>query len=181
MNIDWKHVDVKDLAAIVGATLKKKNIDVLLVGGACISIYSDNKYISGDLDFISHAALKEISKALQEIGFRRESSRHFMRDDCPFFIEFVSPPAAVGSEPIHSKNEIATRYGKIVLLTPTDAVKDRLAAYYHWNDPQALQQAAMVVEAQEEVDLNEVRRWSLQEGFKEKHDIFIAGLRGKKL
>jgi len=180
MKIDWKHVHIKDLAAIVVGTLKKKNIDILLVGGACISIYTDNKYISGDLDFVSHAALKEISEALQEIGFHRKSSRHFMRDDCPFFIEFVSPPAAVGSEPIHSKKEINTKYGKIVLLTPTDTVKDRLVSYYYWNDPQALEQAAMVAEAQK-VDLNEVRRWSLQEGFKEKYDSFIARLRGKKL
>ncbi|HAM53025.1 MAG TPA: hypothetical protein DCP92_20860 [Nitrospiraceae bacterium] len=176
MKIDWKHVDIKDLAAIVVETFRKKNIDVLLVGGACISMYTHNKYISGALDFISHAALKEISEALQEIGFQRESSRHFMRDDCPFFIEFVSPPAAVGSEPIHSKNEINTKYGRIVLLTPTDTVKDRLAAYYHWNDPQALEQATMVAEAQK-VDLKEVRRWSLREGFKEKYDSFIVKLR----
>ncbi len=179
MTIDWKHIDIKNLAAIVVKTLKKKNIDALLVGGACISIYTDNKYISGDLDFISYATLKELSEALQEIGFQRESSRHFRRDDCPFFIEFVSPPPAVGREPISSRNEIKTRHGKIVLLTPTVAVRDRLAAYYHWNDPQALEQAAMVAEAQK-VDLKEVRRWSLQEGFKEKYDSFVARLRGKK-
>ena len=29
-------------------------------------------------------------------------------------------------------------------MTPTDSVKDRLAAYYHWNDQQALEQAIMV-------------------------------------
>lgn len=180
MRIDWRHIDIKDLAAIVEGALKKNNIDVLLVSGACISVYTENKYKSADLDFVSHATLKNISGALKEIGFERERSRHFIRRGCPFFIEFVPPPAAVGSEPIRSVNEVSTRYGKIILLSPTDAVKDRLAAYYHWNDPQALEQAVMVAEAQP-LDLGEVRRWSLREGFKEKYDNFIVSLRGKGL
>jgi hypothetical protein len=92
--------------------------------------------------------LKELSSALSEIGFKRESSRHFVRKDCPFFIEFVTPPAAIGNEPVKSKREIKTKFGKIILLSPTDSAKDRLAAFYHWNDPQALEQAVMVVKAQ---------------------------------
>ena len=179
MKIDWKHIDIKDLAAIVTETLGQQGIDALLVGGACISIYTVNKYISGDLDFISHASLKEISRALQEIGFHRKSSRHFVRVDCPFFVEFLSPPAALGSEPIHSRHEMSTRYGKIVLLNPTDAVKDRLAAYYYWNDQQSLEQALMVVETQS-IDLNEVKRWSLQEGFSRQHNIFLSRLRSRR-
>jgi len=33
----------------------------------------------------------------------------------------------------------------LCLLTPTDCVKDRLAAYFFWNDLQSLGQAVMVV------------------------------------
>lgn len=175
MRIDWKHVDIKDLAAIVTKTLAAKGIDALLVGGACISIYTNNKYESSDLDIISHVALKEISKALEEIGFKKKSSRHFERKNCPFFIEFVSPPAAIGNEPIKSQAVIDTNYGKIVLLTPTDSVKDRLAAYYHWHDQQALEQALMVAEAQI-IDLKEIQRWSYREGFKQGFDIFVSRL-----
>ncbi|OGP64105.1 MAG: hypothetical protein A3K22_02315 [Deltaproteobacteria bacterium RBG_16_42_7] len=178
MKIDWQHIGIKDLAALVSRKLDENDIDALIVGGACVSIYTRNKYLSSDIDFISHASLKDISKALAELGFKRESSRHFERKACPFFIEFVSPPAAIGEEPLKEKAELRTRYGKIALLTPTDSTKDRLSAYYHWNDPQALEQALMVAKAQR-VNLKEVERWSVKEGQKEKYDVFAQRLRKK--
>lgn len=173
MKIDWGRIDIKDLAAIVSEKLKEKGIDAILVGGACVSIYTGNKYLSSDLDFISHVSLKEISSALSELGFKSESSRHFVKKDCPFFIEFVAPPAAIGNEPIKSRVEIKTKFGKIVLLTPTDTVKDRLAAFYHWNDPQALEQALMVAKAQK-INFREIKRWSVQEGYIDKYNVFMA-------
>lgn len=178
MKIDWGHISIKDLAALVTRQLKRHGIDALIVGGACVSIYTKNKYLSSDIDFISHAALKDISNALAELGFKRESSRHFERKGCPFFIEFVPPPAAIGEEPVKEKAELRTRYGRIILLTPTDSVKDRLAAYYHWNDPQAFEQAVMVAKAQK-VSIREIERWSLKEGHKEKYKIFVERLKKK--
>jgi hypothetical protein len=109
---------------------------------------------------------------LSEIGFKKKSSRHFVRKDCPFFIEFVAPPLAIGNEPVNKTNTIKTEKGSVILLTPTDSVKDRLAAFYHWNDYQALEQAVMVVMAQK-VNLREVRRWSEKEGFLDKYNLFI--------
>lgn len=158
--------------------LREKGIDALLVGGACVSIYTENKYYSSDLDFVSHASLKDISTALSEIGFKRKGTRHFERSDCPLFLEFVSPPAAIGSEPIREKGEVKTISGTVVMLTATDCVKDRLAAYYHWNDPQALEQALMVARDQK-VNLKEIERWSVQEGFREKYHNFFSQT-GKK-
>lgn len=107
------------------------------------------------------------------IGFKRKSSRHFVRSNCPFFIEFVAPPASIGNEPIKAKKELKTRHGKIILLAPADCVKDRLAAFYHWNDPQAMEQALMVAKAQK-INLNEIRRWSEREGHIEKFKVFIS-------
>jgi len=88
-----------------------------------------------------------------------------------FFIEIVAPPAAIGNEPIKSRSEIKTKFGKIILLSPTDSVKDRLAAFYHWNDPQALEQALMVAKAQR-VNFREIKRWSVQEGHRQKYNVF---------
>lgn len=179
MKVDWENIGIKELAAIIADKLKEKGIDAILVGGACISIYTKNKYLSIDLDFVSSATIKEISPALSELGFERKSSRHFEREDCPFLIEFVSPPAAVGSEPIKGKTILKTRLGNIILLTPTDSVKDRLAAYYHWNDPQALEQALMLAKAQK-INLQEVKRWSEKEGHKDKYNFFLKGLKKRK-
>jgi hypothetical protein len=171
VKIDWRKIKIKDLAALVCDKLNEKDIDAVLVGGACVSIYSRNKYVSYDLDFVSHARLKDIAEVLMELGFKKESTRHFVREDCPYFIEFVAPPLSIGSEQVKKKEKIKTRFGTITLLTPTDSVKDRLAAYYHWNDPQALEQAVMVAKAQK-VKLSEIRNWSKKEGYKEKFYIF---------
>ncbi len=175
MKVDWKKIDIRTLAALVCEKLKKKGIDSLLVGGACVSIYTRNRYMSYDLDFVSHAPLKEIAPALEELGFTRESSRHFIRKDCPLFVEFVSPPAAIGAEPVKETEDIKTKYGTVLLFTPTDCVKDRLAAFYHWNDPQSLEQALMVAKAQK-VNIKEIRRWSVKEGFENKYEVFVKCL-----
>lgn len=179
MKIDWQKIGIKELAVLVSEKLRKGGVDSILVGGACVSIYTKNKYQSFDLDFVTHAAIKEIVPLLSELGFQRESSRHFVRHDCPFFIEFVAPPAAVGNEPLKGEKNIKTKLGTLILMTPTDSVKDRLAAYYHWNDQQALEQAVMVAESQK-INLHDIKRWSEQEGHSEKHRQFLARLRKVK-
>ncbi|MCD6173395.1 MAG: hypothetical protein J7J96_06345, partial [Sulfurimonas sp.] len=55
--------------------------------------------------------------------------------------------------------------------THTACIKDRLAAYYHWDDEQCLQQAVWVAE-QNEFDLESVKEWSQKEKSLEKFQIF---------
>lgn len=178
MNIDWQKIRIKELAALISEKLRGGGVDSILVGGACVSIYTKNKYQSFDLDFVTHAAIKEVTTLLAELGFQRESSRHFIRRDCPFFLEFVAPPAAVGNEPLKGEKKLKAKFGTIVLMTPTDSVKDRLAAYYHWNDRQALEQAIMVAESQK-INFHEVKRWSEKEGYIGKYRQFIKRLDNK--
>ena len=179
MKIKWKSISIKELAGIVSDRLKESGFDAILVGGACVSIYTKNKYLSGDLDFVSSGSIKEVSPVLSKLGFERKSSRHFEKKDCPFFIEFVPPPAALGSEPVKETNVLKTRLGDVILLTSTDSVKDRLTAYYFWNDPQALDQALLLAQSQE-ISLREIKRWSEKEGHKEKYNDFASKLKKKK-
>lgn len=158
-------LSIGELAAYVADHLRRKGIDVVLVGGACICIYSDNAYSSFDLDFIATgmAGRQSIRQALAEIGFRQEH-RYFKHPETDYFIEFPSGPLAIGDEP---PGEIVSRTyptGVLRLLSPTDSVKDRLAAYYHWKDRQSLEQAVLVASSHP-VDMAEVRRWSINEGF----------------
>jgi hypothetical protein len=53
--------------------------------------------------------------------------------------------------------------GILKVISPTDCVKDRLAAYYHWGDQQSLSQAILVAE-RNKIDVDEIRRWSMAEG-----------------
>ncbi|MEQ9463422.1 MAG: hypothetical protein RJQ10_07155 [Haliea sp.] len=44
---------VEELAALVCTTLSKLDVDVVLTGGSCVSVWTHNAYISLDLDFIA--------------------------------------------------------------------------------------------------------------------------------
>ncbi len=66
-----KGINRKSFAAAVVSQLKKHKISCVLVGGACVSIYTNERHESKDLDFISPYSHEAIAKALAEIGFKR--------------------------------------------------------------------------------------------------------------
>lgn len=74
---------------------------------------------------------------------------------------------AVGNETVAMIAKLHLETGTLRQLTPSDAVKDRLAAPYHWNDQQCLQQSVWVA-LERNIDWNEIGRWSRQEGEIEK-------------
>jgi hypothetical protein len=158
-----KKMSLGELAAFICTQLRNHGIKAVLSGGGCVAIYTENRYQSFDLDFIENdpAGRKRIKEALLEIGFI-EKDRYFKHPDTDFIIEFPPGPLAVGNEPVREIEEIVFPTGRLSLLSPTDCVKDRLAAYYHWNDPQCLEQALLVTEAKK-VDLREISRWSAAE------------------
>ena len=153
-----------ELAAFIESVLRERGIDVVLSGGACVSIYSENRYVSMDLDLVNHHFAKriEIREAMQAIGFHEEG-RHFTHPETDLFVEFPAGPLAVGEEPVMKIDEIELDTGTLRLISATDCVKDRLAAYYHWNDVQCLEQAVLVTQTKE-IDLDEIERWSEVEG-----------------
>ena len=174
MKRSFKNISLKQLAAIVCDNLKKHGIEAVLTGGACVTIFSSNKYQSLDLDFVTNAAEYDprgIKQAMRELDFELAAEGFFARKDCPYIVEFIPPPLAIGQEPAKKIVIIKTKLGNLRILSPTDCVKDRLAAYYHWNDPQSFEQALMVAKAQR-IDLREVKRWSKVEGHLKKFDKF---------
>lgn len=171
----YSNIDIKDLACFVYELLKDNGIDAVLVGGACVSIYTQNRYQSYDLDFATYEELKHIEKVFNKIGFKRVG-RCFSHDDCPFVIDFVNPPIAIGNESIRHFDTLKTSTGTLKLLTPTDCVKDRLASFFHWNDQQALEQALFVAK-DHHIDINDVERWAKAEGHQEKFKTFLGKLR----
>lgn len=152
------------LAAFIASHLARHGIEVVLSGGACVTIYSSNKYVSQDLDFVGDtlARRSDIKAAMEEIGFR-EKGRSFVHPQTKFSVEFPPGPLAVGDEFIKKTTVLKETTGSLHLLSPTDCVKNRLAGYYHWGDLQSLEQAVLVACAQK-VDLAEVKRWSRKEG-----------------
>lgn len=141
-----KEKSLKNLAILVSEKFKEHHLECILVGGACVTIYSQNRYQSYDLDYVTYEDRSKIKSTLKELGFVQKG-RYFYHPDSAFFIEFVTPPVSVGKETIKNYNYL----GAITLLSPTDCVKDRLASFYYWNDRQALEQATMVCKAQKNV------------------------------
>lgn len=174
-------MNIGELAAHIAEHLQQHGIKVVLTGGSCVSIYTNNRYQSYDLDFIEEgrAARKKLIEILGKLGFT-ERDRYFIHPETPYFIEFPAGPLAIGDEPVREVVELRFETGGLRLLSATDCVKDRLAHYYHWKDRQCLEQAVMVA-AEAEVDLAEVSRWSRKEGmaneFELIKDMFAANRR----
>jgi hypothetical protein len=169
----------RELAAFVCAHLRASGIDVVLTGGACVTIYTRNRYRSYDLDFVNvaEAPLSRIAAALLQIGFVPEG-RIYINKNVKYSIDILNPPLSIGGEKILVTNTIRVSKMDLALLTPTDSVRDRLAAFYFWNDLQALEQALMVV-GENDVDLDLVKKWSKKEGELEKFNIFLKKLTGQ--
>ncbi len=169
--MNFSNPDLKELACLIYETLKTNGINAVLVGGACVSIYSENRYQSSDLDFATYEEMKPIEKALKNLGFKR-NGRQFSRPDCPYLIDFVNPPISVGHEAVHKFEMLKTSTGSLLLLSPTDCVKDRLTSFFHWNDRQALEQALLVAK-NHPIHLEDLKRWAKEEKFEKKLEDFL--------
>lgn len=164
-----------EFAAAVVEQLSKHDITCVLVGGSCVSIYTHEKYVSDDLDFISPFSQEAITKALTEIGFAREG-RYYTHKNSNYYVEFPSGPITIGNKTPVTPEEIITINGiNIHLLSPTQSVMDRLAAWYHWNDRRSLLQAIDIIK-ENNVSLNEIEDWSKEEGKTNEYHEFVKQL-----
>jgi hypothetical protein len=175
-----KSMTQAEVAAYVQNHLQKKGINVVLSGGTAVAIYSSNKYVSKDIDMVivSSEDRRKIKKAMEEIGFC-ERGRSFEYPGTEFIVEFPAGPLSVGEEPVREISEIEYETGILRVISPTECVKDRLAAYYHWGDQQCLSQALLVAKSNK-IDMDEIKRWSTVEGMEGKYDMFSDVLVKKK-
>jgi hypothetical protein len=165
-----------ELAAYIDSHLQERGIDVVLSGGGCVAIYSDHIYISKDLDFIAQYSLDrtKINSAMNDLGFEQKD-RIFHHVQSPYFVEFLPGPPSVGQEPIEEILKVNLETGVIRIISPTDSVKDRLAAFYNWGDRQCLEQAVLISKART-IDLAKVQSWSEREGKLTEFEEFLTHL-----
>jgi len=144
-----KDTTLKELAALVSTALENANVEAVLVGGAAVSLYSDNVYQTYDLDFITRHSGEAISSALEPLGFTRKGKeRHWENPNTEFLVEFPAGNLSFGETdmPIESAGTVSSSLGTIRVITPTQSVMDRMAAYIHWGDNQSREQAVMVIQ-----------------------------------
>jgi hypothetical protein len=171
-----KNMSQVELAAYIQDSLQADGIQVVLSGGSAVSFYSSNKYVSKDLDLIntSFSRRSKIKAVMEGLGFH-EQGRYFIHPETNFFVEFPNGPLSVGEEPVKEVSEFVLATGTLRILSPTDCVKDRLCAFYFWNDLQGLEQAVLVTKSQQ-VGLKEIKRWSKVEGKEKEFKAFTDKL-----
>jgi len=163
-------MSMEELAAYVCSTLENEGIETVLSGGCCVELYSKGRYTSDDIDLIDrfNGGHRKIKQIMESIGFKEHKmKRYFVHEDTSLFIEFPRGPLGVGDAPVKNIAKRTTETGTLKLLTPTDCIKDRLSAYYHWDDEQSLHQAVWVAR-ENKFDINSVSEWSENEGMIEK-------------
>jgi hypothetical protein len=162
----------EEVAALVCATLESRGIEVVLSGGAVVSIYTENAYESFDLDFIQTGLTRKVAPAMEELGFHKEA-RYWKHPATRYWVEFPPGPVQVGDDIVRVFSKRPTSFGDLRLLTPTDCVMDRLAGYYHWNDLQNLDQAVAVAR-RHSIDFQRIEEWSSRERSTDRYRHFLT-------
>ena len=60
---------IEEVAAIVSDALESAGITATLSGGSAVTIYSNNQYLSRDLDFVTSAMIVDLKPVLEGLGF----------------------------------------------------------------------------------------------------------------
>ena len=165
------------LGTIVSEALEKAGITATLSGGAAVSIYSENRYQSEDLDFVTSALVDDLKIALEPLGFVHTGQPRLSVFDHPktkWYLEFPPAPLSFGGTYIAPSEcaRINTGLGSLRIITPTHSVMDRLIAATAWNEPQSLEQALLVTEhCSLKIDWQALNEWVMHEGIQSSKEI----------
>ena len=159
---------VAEVAAIVSDALDAAGIVATLSGGGAVTIYSENAYLSRDLDFVTSAMIAELKPVLEGLGFEHTGVprlSQFTHPKVEWYVEFPPSPLTFGNLYVNPEDcaVIELAVGKLRIITSTQSVMDRLAAAYAWNDPQSRDQAILVA-VNQDIDWEMLEAWFENEG-----------------
>lgn len=161
--MELKDLSMEELASYVCSELEKRDINVVLSGGSCMELYTNELYSSYDIDFVMKYSYKQklIEQTMLDLGFGIDG-KYYVIKNSKFFIEILTPPVAVGDQFLNNFSKRDTKVGTLTLLTPTDCVKDRLCGYVFHNDKKCFDHA-LAVAHKNSIDKDELRNWTLKE------------------
>lgn len=164
--MDFSKTSIIELAAIVADHLQKHDIEVVLVGGLAVEIYTANLYLTKDIDMVktNYKSSRELNYAMAKLGFQKKG-RIFVNATTEITVEFPSGPLSVGDESVAKTTIAKVANGDIPILQASDVIKYRLAAYIHWKDKQSLVQALAIL-TKHPIKLQILKSFCNQEGDK---------------
>lgn len=159
---------LEEFAAIVSDALDDAGITATLSGGSAVTIYSNNQYLSRDLDFVTSAMVTDLEPVLTRLGFehtRVPRLSQFSHSEVEWYVEFPPSPLTFGHLQVDPADcaVIELPVGMLRIITPTQSVMDRLAAAYAWKDAQSRDQAILVA-AEQDIDWQALEIWFANEG-----------------
>jgi hypothetical protein len=152
------------VAVAVGGALRRHGIHGVLTGGACVSLYTRGVHHSKDVDFVlsGRVTQADLDAAMNDVGFVRRRDR-YEHPRVPFYVEFPRGPLAIGDDLQIRPVVLSRAGGRTLALSATDCCRDRLAAFYHWDDRQSLRNAVLVA-LHNRTSLRRIAEWSRAEG-----------------
>ena len=175
-----RDTSLRDVAFEVCSALDRAGATAVLTGGGAATLYAPEAIQSFDLDFVLTLQRSKGApvQALEALGYRR-TGHHYTHSANPFLLEFPAGPLAIGDELITAWNTLREDDRLLHVLSPTDSCRDRLAAFYHFHDQSSLESTLAIHAAQSErVDLERIRRWSVEEGAAGRFEEFLRRLPG---
>jgi hypothetical protein len=156
---------LEEVVGAVAEALERADVRAILTGGACATFYTKGEYQSEDLDFVlqSRISQTELDEVMGSAGFHRRGD-HYVHPKTRFFVEFPRGPLGIGRDLDVKPIRLGLgAVSKVRGLSATDSCRDRLAAYYHWQDRQSLE-AAVRIARRNQVNMKRIRAWSIGEG-----------------
>jgi hypothetical protein len=159
-----------DVAFAVCTQLAKRGLDAVLVGGSAATFYAPEAYQSFDADFVAQFApnpenTATLVKVMAELGYELDGNMFVHRHGNVFTVEFPKGPLQVGGDLVKNYKTVKRDDQTLHVVSATDCVRDRLCAFYFWNDRSSLDTAINVAHAApDQVDLELIEKWSAREG-----------------
>lgn len=167
---------LEDVCFTVCTALHRVGTVAVLTGGSAATYYAPDSCQSGDADFIItfSSDSRSAGNAVRKLGYR-EIGGTYHHDENIFTVEFPPGPLAIGNDLVHSYETIRRGDEILHVLSRTDCVRDRLAAFYFFGDRSALA-AAVAVAGGGPIDVQAIRQWSLKEGERDRFVEFESSL-----
>ena len=165
------------LAALVSEALEAAGIVATLSGGSAVSVYTENRYESEDLDFVTTALLEELKPVLEPLGFVHTGSPRLSVFEHPatsWYLEFPPAPLSFGGTYVDASKcaVLSTPVGNVRIISATHSVMDRLIAAASWQDNPSLEQAILVAQHQSNnIDWDQIDAWVVAEGLTDAREV----------
>lgn len=168
-----------EIAFEVCTALDAAGITAVLTGGGAATVHAPEAIQSYDLDFILQfmaASFPPDEQPLIDLGFfRKVRSAMYRHLETRLTVEFPPGPLAVGDDLITQWQTLRRNDRVLYVLSPTDSVRDRLAATIHYRDSSSLEQAVSVARLHD-IDLPLVEAWCAREGGSAQFAAFLVRL-----